>query len=60
MKRKFELELQKCYAKNEALKTQLEQVIMERNHAVSEMNQVVRERNNLAIQAQQEYERAER
>lgn len=60
IKRKFELELQKCRAEKEALTTQLEQVIQERNHAVVERNHVVQERNSLAIQAQQEYERAER
>ena len=39
---------------------QVEQALQERNLAVQERNLVIQERNALALQAQQEYERAER
>lgn len=60
IKRKYELELQKSQAEKDALTTQLEQVIHERNMGVIERNQIAQERNSLAVQLQQEYERAER
>lgn len=59
IKQKYELELQKCQAQNDALTAQLNQLVQERNVAIVERNHVVQERNSLAITAQQEYERAE-
>lgn len=60
IKRKYELELQKCHAEKAAFMDQVEQALQERNLAVQERNLVIQERNALALQAQQEYERAER
>lgn len=59
IKQKYELELQKCQAQNDALTGQLNQLVQERNVAIVERNHIVQERNSLAITAQQEYERAE-
>lgn len=59
IKQKYELELQKCQAQNDALTAQLNQLVQERNVAIVERNHVVQERNSLAVTAQQEYERAE-
>ena len=60
IKRKYDFELQKKQAERDALAIQLEQAIQERNTAIIERNHIVQERNSLAVQAQQEYERAER
>ena len=60
IKRKYDFELQKKQAEKDALAIQLEQAIQERNTAIIERNHIVQERNSLAVQAQQEYERAER
>ena len=60
IKRKYDLKLQKCHAEKAAFMDQLEQALQERNVAVQERNLMIQERNALALQAQQEYERAER
>lgn len=60
MKSKYELQLQKVYAEKAALIDQLESILQERNTAAEERNLVIQERNALALQAQQEFERAER
>ena len=60
IKHKCDLELTKCHAENSALTEKLEQLLHERNAAIQDRNQIIHERNSYALQAQQEYERAER
>lgn len=60
IKKKYEKELQKCHQEKLVLTTQLERALQERNMVVKDTNLVIQERNALALQAQQEYERAER
>ena len=60
IKKKYEKELQRCHQETLVLTTQLERALQERNTAVKDTNLVIQERNALALQAQQEYERAER
>ena len=49
----YEAKLQKLYSENAVLTDQLE-------HALQERNQLIKERNAFSLQAQQEFERAER
>lgn len=60
IKRKYDIEIHKCHAEKVVLTEQLEQAFKERNLVVQERNQLIHERNALALQAQQEFERAER
>ena len=60
IKRKYEGLLQKSHAEHAAMTETLEHIIQERNTIAEERNQVLQERNAFALQAQQEYERAER
>ena len=57
---KYETQLQKVYTENATLTEQLERSLQERNIATEERNAVIKERNAYALQAQQEFERAER
>lgn len=60
IKSKYEAQLQKAYSENTALTEKLECTLQERNIAAQERNEMVKERNAFALQAQQEFERAER
>ena len=60
IKRKYEAQLQKACTENAALMEKLESTLQERNIAAEELNEMVKERNAFALQAQQEFERAER
>ena len=60
IKLNYEAKLQKLYSENAALTDQLECVLQERNIAVEERNELIKERNAFSLQAQQEFERAER
>ena len=60
IKLKYEAKLQNLYAENAILTDQLERVFQERNITVEERNEVIKERNAFSLQAQQEFERAER
>ena len=60
IKRKYEGEMQKLHMEKASLTDQLEHALQERNVAVQERNFIIQERNALALQMQQEYERAER
>ena len=60
IKKKYEHKLQKCRSENSALADKIEYVLKERNEAVLERNLIIQERNALALQVQQEFERAER
>ena len=60
IKQEYEAQLQKILAKNASLMEQLECALQERNIAIEEQNAVIQERNAYALQAQQEFERAER
>lgn len=60
IKRNYEAKLQKLYSENAALTDQLDCVLQERNTAVEERNKLIKERNAFSLQAQQEFERAER
>jgi len=60
IKRRYEAEMQKLHTENVSLTDQLQHALLERNVAVQERNCVIQERNTLALQMQQEYERAER
>lgn len=60
IKRKYEKEFHRSQAEKIALTNQLEAALQERNKCVRERNEVIQERNSLALQVQQEYERAER
>ena len=52
--------LQKCHTEKSTLMDKLDQALQDMNIAVQERNLVVQEGNALAMQAQHEYERAER
>ena len=56
----YEAKLQNLYSENRALTDQLDHVLQERNIAVEERNELIKERNAYSLQAQQEFERAER
>ena len=60
IKLKYEAKLQKLYTENSALTDQLEHVLQERSIAIEERNALIKERNAFSLQAQQEFERAER
>lgn len=60
IQQKYETQLQKVYAEKATLTEQLECSLQERNIATEERNSVIKERNAFALQAQQEFERAER
>ena len=60
IKRKYDGEIQKLHVEKVSLTDQLEHAFQERNLAMQERNFVIQERNALALQLQQEYERAER
>ena len=60
IKRKYDGEIQKLHVEKVSLTDQLEHALQERNVAMQERNFVIQERNALALQLQQEYERAER
>lgn len=60
IKNKYEKELQRCHQEKLVLTHQVERALQERESAVKDRNLFIRERNALALQAQQEYERAER
>ena len=60
IKRKYEREMQKLHIEKASLTDQLEHALQEKNVAVRERNFVIQERNTLALQMQQEYDRAER
>lgn len=60
IKSKYERELQRAQSERLLLTNKLELALQERNRCVKERNDVIQERNALALQAQQEYERAER
>ena len=67
IKRKYDGEIQKLHVEKVSLTDQLEHAFQERNLAmqernfvIQERNFVIQERNALALQLQQEYERAER
>ena len=59
VKRSYEFELQRYKAELEAMQATIEEMVVERNMAIVERNQVVKERNDLAVKAQQEFDRAE-
>ena len=60
IKLNYEAKLQKLYSESAALTDQLDRVLQERNIAVEERNELIKERNAFSLQAQQEFERAER
>ena len=60
IKLKYEAKLQNLYTENATLTDHLERVFQGRNIAVEERNGVIKERNAFSLQAQQEFERAER
>lgn len=60
IKRRYDSDLAKVRAEKKSLVDQLEQTLQERNHAVQERNTLIQERNALALQCQQEFERAEK
>ncbi len=60
IRKKYDKELHRSQSEILVLTDQLETALQERNICVRERNAVIQERNCLALQAQQEYERAER
>ena len=60
IKRKYDGEIQKLHVEKVSLTDQLEHALQEKNVAMQERNFIIQERNALALQLQQEYERAER
>ena len=60
IRKKYDKELHRSQAEKLVLTDQLEAALQDRNKCVRERNDVIQERNSLALQAQQEYERAER
>ena len=60
IKLKYETQLQKAYTENSVVTERLQCIIQERNVIAEERNHLIKERNAFALQAQQEYERAER
>ena len=59
-KRSYELKLRRHEAEKTALEHKLEEMMADQNVAILERNCAVQERNVLAVQAQQEFDRAEK